>query len=66
MHDSTHHSHRPTSSIRECECGNCGNHTLTVPGTKCPCGGSFVQTGEQSMRKALGHEDVDLRKGGLR
>lgn len=53
--------------IRECTCGQCGDVKLTTPGAKCGCGGLMKATGgDDTMRKAFGLEDTDLRKGGLR
>lgn len=68
MHDSSRNSHPQTSSgKRECVCGSCTSTAITVPGTKCGCGGLMrASSGSDFTRKAFGMEDTDLKKGGLR
>lgn len=65
MPNSGTNSRHPTSQIRDCLCGKCGATMLTIPGTKCSCGGLMraASADDGMMRKAFGLEDTDLRKG---
>lgn len=65
---STSSRHQTSNTIRECVCSSCQQRLLTTSGTPCNCGSGTMQAAGEGgqMRKALGLEDTDLRKGGLR